>query len=122
MTTNTSSGFSTKGGRALDLADVVDQPLAPHLQHAGDLGQAADARARGAAAQDVVDEGAVHAGHLGDMGGRQAELMGADPQAVGQCVLLGHVSPRVCGCNRTLLHRPELPPLQVPFSNCQANG
>ena len=83
-----------EGERSLDLADTMDQPVAVHSQHAGDLGQPVDAGAGGAAAQDVVDEGAVHAGHLGDMGRRQAELMGAGPQAVGQGVLLGHVFPK----------------------------
>ena len=82
-----------EGRRALDLADAVDQPVAVHLQHAGDLGQPVDAGAGGAAAEDVVDEGAVHAGHLGDVGGTDAELVGPGPEAVGKRVVLGHVIP-----------------------------
>ena len=34
-----------EGGRALDIADPVDQPVAVDLQHAGDLGQPVDAGA-----------------------------------------------------------------------------
>ena len=39
----------------------MDQPVAVHLQHARDLGQPVEAGSGGAAAQDVVDEGAVGA-------------------------------------------------------------
>lgn len=72
-----------EGGGALDLADAVDQPLAIHLQHAGDVGQTVDAGARGSSAQDVIDEGAVDPGHLRNMGRCQAELVGARPKTVG---------------------------------------
>ena len=81
-------GVLDEGGRALDLADPVDQPVAVHLQHAGDLGQPVHAGAGRTTAQDVVDEGAVHAGHLGDVGGAEAELLGPGPEAVGKRVVL----------------------------------
>ena len=83
-----------EGGRALDLADPVDQPVAVHLQHAGDAAEFLHAGACRTTAEDVVDEGTVHAGHLGDMGGADAELLGPGPEAIGKRVVLCHVFPK----------------------------
>ena len=87
-------GVLGEGGGALDLADAVDQPFPVYLQHAGDVGQPVDAGARGAPAQDVIDEGSVDPGHLRDMSRCQAELVGAGPQTVGEGVSFGHLFPR----------------------------
>ena len=83
-----------EGGGALYLADTMDQPLAVHLQYASDIGQPVDAGPRGASAQDVIDEGAVDPGHLGDVGRCQAKLVRAGPQTVGQGVMFGHLFPK----------------------------
>ena len=72
----------------------MDQPLSVDLQYAGDIGQPVDAGARGASAQDVIDEGAVDPGHLRNMGRCQAKLVGAGPQTIGQSVGLDHVVPK----------------------------
>ena len=77
--------------RALDIPDSVDQPVAVHLQHPGDGAQLFHAGPRRAAAQDIVDEGSVDAGHLGDMRGAEAELLGPCPETVGKGMMLGHV-------------------------------
>jgi len=83
-----------EGGGALDRADAVDQPVAVDLEHTRHLGQAVDGRLRRAAAQDVIDEGPVHARHLGDMGRRKPELVGPGTQAVGKGVVHVHLVPR----------------------------
>ena len=80
---------------ALDLADAVHQPLALDFQHTGDLGQLVDAGACGAAAQDVVDEGAIDPGHFGDMGWAVPELPSAGAEAIGKRVMSGHDFPDV---------------------------
>ena len=82
-----------EGRCALDIADPVDQPVAIDLQDARDLRQLVDAGAGRASTKDVVDEGPVDAGHLGDVGGTDAELVRPGPQAVGKRVVLGHVIP-----------------------------
>ena len=83
-----------EGRRALDLADPVDQPVAVHLQHAGNAAEFLHAGACRTTAEDVVDEGAIHAGHLGDVGGADAELLGPGPEAIGKRVVLCHVFPK----------------------------
>ena len=69
-------------GLALNFADAVDQPVPLDFQDARDFGQLVDTGAGGPSPQDVVDEGSVHAGHLGDMGRAQAKLVRAGAQAV----------------------------------------
>ena len=68
-----------KGGVAFDVADPLDQPVLVDLQNARNLRELVDAGARRASAEDVVDEGAVDACHLGDVGGTDAELVGPGP-------------------------------------------
>lgn len=79
---------------ALDRAQPMDQPVALDLQNAGHIGQPVDAGARRPPAQDVVDEGSVHPGHFGDMGGAQAQLLGTGAKAVGEGVVVGHGVPK----------------------------
>ena len=79
---------------AFDITYAVDQPVEFHLQDTRDLREAVDSRPRRAATQDVVDEGTIDPGHLGNMGRAQAELVGTGMETVGERVVDVHVIPK----------------------------
>ena len=72
------------GELALDLAEAVQQPPALDLEHLGDAIEALEVGMLRASAHDVVDEGTVDFGELGDLAGVQAQLLAAGPEPVGQ--------------------------------------
>ena len=66
----------------------------PWINQSSDLREAVDSRPRRAATQDVVDEGTIDPGHLGNMGRAQAELVGTGMETVGERVVDVHVIPK----------------------------
>ena len=67
---------------ALDFAQAVEEPVALDLQDLRHPLQLLEVGVAGAPAHDVVDEGAVHAGHFTDLDGAEAELPAAGAQSV----------------------------------------
>lgn len=87
-------GIADEGWSSVNVADPMDQPVPVYFQNCRDLCELLDPWPGRATTQDVVDEGAIDPGHLGNVGGAEAKLVGAGAETVGKGMLLGHVFPR----------------------------
>ena len=87
-------GVFQKRMGSFDLANAMDQPVDLHLQNPCNLGQSIETGFRGAATQDVIDEGPIDTSQLGEMRRAQAELVCSGLEALSQGVVFFHLIPK----------------------------